>query len=106
MVGYTLELICFSQNQLVLHFDRKLTITVISALSHSDPSKLADELIEIPVLQSDLMQLLEHQITRAFGDQHGNLTLEFENGHILRCLDNSRQYESYMIQFGDQEIIV
>jgi hypothetical protein len=64
------------------------------------------EIVEAPVLQSNLMQLLGHSTIRAFGDDKGTLTLEFEDGQILRYLDDTPMYESYHIIQGDHRIIV
>jgi hypothetical protein len=105
LVGRNLELICFNENQVYLHFDGKLTIMVESKLSYQDNPELAPRTIEIPILQSNLMQLLGHSITDASGNNEGTLTMEFDNGHILQCLDQPH-YEAYQIKQGDEELIV
>jgi len=106
LVGRTLELICFAQYQIFLHFDEKVSIDVRSALSHQESLNLAPRRVEIPVLQSDLMVLLGHSTVKAFGNDEGTLSLEFDNGHSLHCLDDSKQYESYTITYSGREIIV
>ena len=106
LVGRTLELLCFSENQVFLHFDEKVSIEVESEMSYDSLSGGGPEVIEVPALESDLMRLLGRSIAMASGDDEGTLTLEFDNGHNLRCFDNSAQYESYKIRFNDEEIIV
>jgi hypothetical protein len=104
-VGRNLEMIRFNENQVYLNFDQKLSIAVEDALSYQDKATLAPRTIEVPVLQSDLMQLLGHSITKASGNDEGTLTMEFDNGHILQCLDGPH-YEAYHIFQGHDEIIV
>jgi hypothetical protein len=106
LVGRTLELICFSQNTINLHFDEKLTIVVRSSLKYLERTAKTASTIEVPAFQSNLMQLLEHCTTKVYGDNEGTLTLEFEDGQILQCLDDSTSYESYEIIQGGNRIIV
>ena len=43
---------------------------------------------------------------KAFGDDEGTLTMEFDDGQILQCLEARSPYESYQIIQGDHQIIV
>lgn len=105
--GRTLEQICFNQNQISLHFDSEVTITIESAFAHQQPESEEEvKLLEVPVLQSDLMQLLGRSVSRASGTDDGTLVLVFENGHTLKCFDTSREFESYQIRHGTSVIIV
>ena len=106
LVGRTLEMICFNENQIYFDFDEKLTIQVQSSLRYQQRPAQEPEIIEVPALQSNLMQLLGHTTTKAFGDDKGTLTLEFEDGQILQCLDDTPRYESYHIIQGELRIIV
>jgi hypothetical protein len=106
LVGHSLWQICFGKYQIQLHFDKELSIAVTSELSYQKSLDSNPLTIDFPVApQSDLMQLLHHSIVNAFGDDEGTLTLEFDNGHIVRCFDQSH-YEAYQIKQGNQEIIV
>ena len=51
------------------------------------------------------MVLLGHSILKAFGDDEGTLTIEFDNGRVLQCFDQPA-YEAYHIIQGEDEIIV
>ncbi len=50
-----------------------------------------------PAVQSALLRLLHHTIVKAFGDDEGTLTMEFDDGQILQCLEARSPYESYQI---------
>jgi Family of unknown function (DUF6188) len=105
LMGRTLQLLCFSENQLFLHFDEMVSIEVEGEISYEDLCGNGPELLQVPMLESDLMKLLGRSIVKASANKQGILTLEFDNGHILSCLDTP-EYESYKIRFNDEEIIV
>jgi hypothetical protein len=104
LIGRTLQLLCFSENQVFLHFDEKVSIEVLGEISYEDLSGDGPELLQVPMSESDLMQLLGRSI-KAASNAEGTLTLVFDNGHILQCLDTP-EYESYKIRVNDEEIIV
>jgi hypothetical protein len=108
LAGRLLQQICFGLYQVQLRFDGKLTIAVESTFLYKDSSASDPKRIGIPDLpgvQSDLLRLLHHKIVSAFGDVGGTLTLEFDDGLVLQCLDRPH-YEAYQIMLGDEEIVV
>jgi hypothetical protein len=107
LVGRLLEQICFGSYQIQLRFDERLTIAVTSSLTYRDSPEDPEviEIPDLPVAKANLLQLLHHRILKAFGDQEGTLTIEFDNGHVLQCFDQPH-YEAYEIRLGDQHIIV
>ena len=105
-VGKTLQMICFNANQIYLHFASDLVLTIEGKFLHKKGA--ADQLAQalaVPITTSDLMLLLERSVSIASGSEDGTLTLVFDNRHILKCFDD-RQYESYRIKNGDEEIII
>jgi Family of unknown function (DUF6188) len=110
LVGRFLQQICYGLYQIQLHFDERLTIAIESTLLYRDSAMASDpkriHIPDVPTLRSDLLQLLHHAITNASGDQEGTLAMEFDNGHVLQCLDDQPGYEAYEIKMGDESIIV
>lgn len=107
LIGRNLEMICFNANQVYLHFDGDVTITIEGTFSHQQAQAQSNAIvISLPVSESDLMQLLEHKISAISGDKDGTLTLVFDDGQILRCYDQFPNYESYQIRYGDKVTIV
>ena len=105
--GRRLELVCFSENTVNLHFDGELHITIESAFAHQHLEPESENNIqEVPVSGSEIMQLLGLQVIDSFGTADGTLHLSFENGHRLQIFDTSSLYESYRIEFGDLSIVV
>lgn len=106
-VGRTLEMICFNANQIYLHFDDEITITIEGSFSHQHArSSVNPRVVSVPAEQSDLMRLLEHKVVSVSADPDGTLTLDFDDGQIFTCYDQTPSYESYQIKHGDEVIIV
>lgn len=106
LLGQTVELVCFSANQVCLHFSNEISITIEGDFSYCKASQ--EEVMANPLAPSrvDIVDLLEHRITGATGEENGTLTLRFNHGSIVKCFDNSAKYESYQIRYGDHVIIV
>ncbi|MEK7448081.1 MAG: DUF6188 family protein [Planctomycetota bacterium] len=105
-IGHTLELVCFSENQMSLHFDEHISITIEGSFSYIKDKKDKVSVVEIPVTNSDVMMLTGKTIKESVGKRDGTLTLTFNNGHKFICYDDTPNYESYKIQNSDKEIIV
>jgi hypothetical protein len=101
LIGRVLEMVCFNQNQVYLHFDAKTTITIESAFSYKSA-----QVIDLPVRESNLMELLGASVSRVQGEENGTLNLFFDNGQSLIVFDTTQQYESYRITYGSKAIIV
>lgn len=106
-VEKTLELVCFAEYQVYFHFSGDLRITVESCFSYQKSNmNAAPEPIDVPVAESNLMQLLGHKIKEVKDEGEGTLRIEFDNGEILRCYDPPGLYESYNIMHAGKLIIV
>jgi hypothetical protein len=101
LVGRTLEMVCFNQTQVYLHFDEHVSIAIESAFSCG-----TEEVVDVPVKESHLMELLGSSVSVARGDENGTLGLLFDGGQVLKIYDTTKQYESYTITYGGKEIIV
>lgn len=101
LVGLTLEMICFTENQVNLHFGADTMIRIESAYSYN-----GNEPVDVPVCQSNLMELLGSSVLVTHGDASGTLSLTFNQGRTLKVYDTTEQYESYIITHGGKEIIV
>jgi hypothetical protein len=101
LVGHILEIVCFAQHQVCLHFAEKIIITIMSTFSYG-----SDSIVDMPIHESDLMRLLGLSVSSAVGDENGTLSILFSDGKTLRVYDASKQYESYLIAYDGKEIIV
>lgn len=101
LVGKELEMVCFCQVQLYLHFAGKIIITVSSAISRDD-----GQIIDVPIEYSNLMRMIGLLVASAEGPTDGTLTIHFENGEVLKVYDNSPNFESYSITYGDAVLYV
>jgi hypothetical protein len=104
-VGRTLEMICFNANQIYFHFDHHLFITAETSFTFNKQGETIE--VAVPALQSGLMQLLEHHVSKVSLEEQHILILVFDNEHELRFADNAPGlYESYRITIGDRTIII
>jgi hypothetical protein len=104
--GKELHQVCTGANEVILHFDDYIAITIMSECDYK--SKIG-EIVRIeryPTSSSLICQLLGSSITEAQGKDDGTLVLEFANGDALTLYDDSKEYESYQIKHGEQLIVV
>lgn len=105
-VGRELQQVCFWEYSVHLVFGGEVSITLDSAFRFRKDPQHELVLTEVPVTSSDLMQLVGKAVERATAQPDGTLSLCFVGGGELVCTDDSPEYESYRIRFGDKEILV
>lgn len=110
-VGKTLNVVSFATNVIHLKFDGGVSISLESTFQHQQ--KIDVELNHAGTIQSvyliqtsSLMQLSNHAVDSATGTEDGRLTLVFDNGHVLHCLDDQEGYECYNFTDGERLWIV
>jgi hypothetical protein len=106
LIGLTLEMVCFNISQIYLHFDHHVMITVEGTLTYQSKLNGNVQKLSPPVVETNLMQLVGHKVTHAVGTPDGTLSLTFDNGHVVECLDDSPDYESYQIAIGGKTVVV
>jgi len=104
-VGRRLEMVCFNENQVYLHFDRRVSLVIESSFEYCFDGQ-ERSVDSMPVRSSDLMSLLGATVVRASATTDGTLSLELEGGRRITCFDTSTAYESYQIKNEDQITIV
>jgi hypothetical protein len=106
LVGKRVELVCFSENQVVLNFDADISIVVESSFSFRSKPNVNERTSDVPVMESNLMELLGHKVFAVTVIGQRTLCVSFDNGSIFKCYDDTTQYESYKIRNGESVIIV
>ena len=105
LLGMTLEMLCFTKNQIVLHFDSDTSIVAEAGILHKRPSdESSGTMITIPPERVELLGLLEHKTTAAAIYRQRVLTLTFDTGDILSFSDLSDGYESYHVTRKGQTV--
>jgi hypothetical protein len=105
-VARALKMLCFNANQIYLHFDERVTITLEGKYSLSGEAGDPIEIRDVPNSESRLFALIEKRVVSAGVEGGSTLVLAFETGAVFRCYDDSSQYESYQLSRGDDVIIV
>lgn len=104
-MGATLEQVCLGEHQLQLRFEGDLRLAVESTFRlERDGSVDVFEAV-IPGA-SEVARLLSQRVKSAARVGAGTLRLEFDSGTSIEIFDDSVQFESYQIHYGDGEIIV
>jgi len=106
LVGIKLSQVCFTANTVSLFFEKDVSITIMGSFIYRDKLSPAVNKQRIPLSSSNLMSLVSKVVRLAEAREDGTLILHFENEHALMLLDDSREYESYVIRIGNKEIIV
>lgn len=105
-VKKTLLQICVGVHDLIFNFDDDLAVTVTSSIGYVDSDGKSYQSDNFCEIIATLVKLLNHSVVYAKGEVSGTLTLKFDNGMEIAIYDDSEQYESYVINKGDQIIVV
>jgi hypothetical protein len=106
-VNQTLDHITFAEYTIHFSFADNISITVSSAFQHllrADGDPVPAQ--HVPVSESSLMQLIGHRVTHADSQRDGTLSIVFDDGQVLRVIDDDPHYECYSIHDGKRDIYV
>jgi hypothetical protein len=104
--GRELLQVSFTINTVDLLFDDDVGITIEGTFEFRAREGRPSERQTIPSTSSALVELVGHKVVAAAAQQNGVLTLDFDNGGRLTCLDESSQFESYHIRSRTLELTV
>ena len=106
-VGKRLDRITFAQYIVFFGFDDDLAVNLESSFVLEDQSGKHVQKQAAPIGSSEVMSLIGKTVKWAASEESGTLALGFEDGETLRFLDdNAPQYESYIIETSEGQIIV
>lgn len=104
-VGKRIELVSFAAYHIWIGFEERISITIESSFAHQE-SALPSPAQSPPVESSSLMRLVGRMVTSVEADEYGTLSLTFDDGQILRCFDDTENYECYRISVGESEYFI
>lgn len=106
--GRELERVCFVPYSIELGFGRDLSIQIFSEIAHegTDGEICRSEASGTPIKSSTLMTLVGSKVEHASVGPRATLVLSFENGHVLRIVEDRAPYECYHLRVGERQIIV
>ena len=100
-----LQMLCFAEYSLYLHFESDITITIEGRIKHK-VGKAKNQTYSFPIHTSCLMRLLGTSVQRIEVKNDENLLLEFSNGDLLVLEGQNGPYEAYQIRHKGGQIIV
>jgi hypothetical protein len=104
--GRKVEMICITANQIYLHFDQELTLTIEGRYSIQTSNLAISKSIQVPEIDLALFGTIEQPVLRSAAEPSGTLTLVFQSGYTVKCYDDTELYEAYRIQNGSSTIVV
>ena len=104
LVGKNVELICFANYSVNLHFQERAILSILAGCEHTQAGQRRVYPQYAPVQESSLMSILENSISSAMIDTNGDLCLTASNDDTLRIFKEPA-YESYHLKIGGGEII-
>lgn len=105
-VGTELTQVSFSVNTVHLVLEPGVWISIEASFSVQVGAGAPFVTNSPPVESSELMALIGKKVRAAAGSVDGTLTLTFENGGTVVCLDDSDGYESYTVHARGKTFIV
>lgn len=105
-VGQILSSITFTVNTIHLLFGSDVVLTVLSTYAYRLAADGVGHTEQVPVTETAVPSLIGRQVTSTNVTEGRNFTLGFDSGAEFSCIDDSDEYESYIIKIYGREIIV
>lgn len=106
LVGRELLQVCIGSNDLILHFDDRVSILITSNCHWKSISGVGVEIDSYAESANMICRPLGSKILNATSDESGTLSMKFSNGDAFMLFDDSQQFESYVIECPDRRIVV
>lgn len=101
-----LDQVCIGFNDLILKFDELVVLTVTSKCNHETKTGIKTQIDNYAINANTICLLLGNRILEVNGCEAGTLFLKFSNGDTFTIYNDSDQYESYMINTPNLNIVV
>lgn len=98
--------ICIGQHHIILYFEDELHFYIGNDCKFVSKDKSTTIISDNKNSASVLIPLLESTITHYQTKENGDLILYFDSNDTLYLYDDSPNFESYLIKYGDIEIVV
>ena len=104
--GRKLQSIGLASISTIFHFDNQLTVTAESPIGVMLPEERLEVYEDVKDIAPKSVLFLGKTIKQVEGTIDGTLTLTFEDGSCLEFYDDNKQFEAYIINYGDKRIVV
>ncbi|WP_449421749.1 DUF6188 family protein [Rhodanobacter lindaniclasticus] len=106
LLDSVVEQICVSNSGLIINFDKPIRITILSTFTLSSSKETPSSLTSYAQDSVVLFPLIGEKIHSASATNDGNLEVIFYSGETLEIIDDSSQFESFLIDNDGQITIV
>lgn len=105
-VGLRLSSVTYAENVIGLEFDPDALISVLGSVTYGASDKEDPVTDSPPVDRTELVKLLGRSVTAGSLQSKRELRLQLDGGGFITLLDDSEQYESFVIRISGTEIYV
>jgi hypothetical protein len=104
--GKTLLQVCIGAHELILNFDEGLSVTITSSVEFKRSDGSSQYCDDFCASASTVSSLVNKKVITAEAEAPRALKLKFENGEGLSIVDDSKEFESYTINYRGKTIVV
>ena len=97
---------CFGSHDLILHFEHDATVSITSSIGKSGPNGSVENFPDLRRAALFVVGLLGRKVKSMQRVDSRTLLLQFDPELCLYIFDDSDQFESFIIKYGDQVIVV
>lgn len=105
-VGRRLESITFAENVTVLTFSEAVTVSISGAVLYQEAADTPQRRERPLTTHTSLVSAVGRAVEATELKSPQELILRLEKGFLITLVDDSDEYESYLISLGDREIVV
>jgi hypothetical protein len=105
-VGHRLERVTFAENVILLVFSEALTVSISGTVLYQDAADTSPKRERPPVAHTSLVGAVGRTVEATELKSPQELILRLEGGFSITLLDDSDEYECYLISVGDHETVV
>jgi hypothetical protein len=103
LIGTRLIQLCFGQNEVVFHFAGDIYLTCESQLKLPRNGSIIYE--NFGMIATELCGALGCEVDSCTRLDENNVLIEFANSLVVQLIDESKQFESIILQVGDKKYI-
>jgi hypothetical protein len=105
-VGRRLESITFAENVIVLTFSESVTVSISGTVLYQEAAGVPQRRERPLTTHTSFVGAVGRAVEATDLKSPRELILRLGGGFLIKLVDDSDEYESYIISFGDREIIV
>ena len=105
LVGKELTQIRISHNKLSMIFDQNVSIHCETSVVVIDQNGKKDILENYGIAAMEIISLVNENVVESTLNEDYSILINFSDGKSIRIIDDSEQYESFQIEYGEEILV-